>query len=89
MDTVATCVLRALAFPMVWVDSNNFDVGINSDMYNSDFCGYCCFLLFPLLLVTACTDLCKGKAIPVQYWTGPGVSRRLGLPDFKTFGIRK
>ena len=26
----------------------------------------------------------KGKAIPVQAWTGPEGSRRLGLPDFKT-----
>jgi len=26
----------------------------------------------------------KGKAIPLQAWTGPEVSRRLRLPDFKT-----
>jgi len=26
-----------------------------------------------------------GKATPVQSWTGPEVSRRLRLPDFKTF----
>jgi len=26
----------------------------------------------------------KGKAIPLQAWTGPGGSRRLRLPDFKT-----
>jgi hypothetical protein len=26
----------------------------------------------------------KGKAIPLQHWTGPEVSRRLRLPDFKT-----
>jgi hypothetical protein len=24
----------------------------------------------------------KGKAIPLQAWTGPEVSRRLRLPDF-------
>jgi hypothetical protein len=29
---------------------------------------------------------CKGKAIPLQAWTGPGGSRRLRLPDFKTIG---
>jgi hypothetical protein len=29
----------------------------------------------------------KGKAIPLQAWTGPEGSRRLMLPDFKTFGI--
>jgi len=26
----------------------------------------------------------KGKAIPVQAWTGPEGSRRLRIPDFKT-----
>ena len=26
----------------------------------------------------------KGKAVPKQAWTGPEVSRRLRLPDFKT-----
>jgi hypothetical protein len=29
---------------------------------------------------------CKGKAIPLQAWTGPEVSRRLRLSDFKTIG---
>jgi hypothetical protein len=28
----------------------------------------------------------KGKAIPLQAWTGPEVSRRLRLPDFKAIG---
>jgi len=28
----------------------------------------------------------KGKAIPLQAWTGPEGSRRLQLPDFKTIG---
>jgi len=28
----------------------------------------------------------KGKAIPLQAWTGPEGSGRLRLPDFKTFG---
>jgi len=28
----------------------------------------------------------KGKAIPLQAWTGPEGSRRLGLPDFKIVG---
>ena len=28
----------------------------------------------------------KGKAIPLQAWTGPESSRRLRLPDLKTFG---
>jgi len=28
----------------------------------------------------------KGKAIPLQAWTGPERSRRLRHPDFKTIG---
>ena len=28
----------------------------------------------------------KGKAVPLQAWTGPEGSRRLRLPDFKTAG---
>jgi len=28
----------------------------------------------------------KGKAIPLQAWTGPEGCRRLRLPDFKTVG---
>ena len=28
----------------------------------------------------------KGKAIPLQAWTGPEGSRRVRLPDFKTIG---
>ena len=30
--------------------------------------------------------VCKGKAIPVQVWTGPEGSRMLRLPGFKTIG---
>jgi hypothetical protein len=30
----------------------------------------------------------KGKAIPLQVWTGPEGSRRLRLPDFKTVVVR-
>jgi len=29
----------------------------------------------------------KGKAIPLQAWTGPEGSRRLRLPDFKTIDM--
>jgi hypothetical protein len=28
----------------------------------------------------------KGKAFPLQAWTGPEASRRLRLPDFNTIG---
>jgi len=27
-----------------------------------------------------------GKAIPLQAWTGPEISSRLRIPDFKTIG---
>ena len=31
----------------------------------------------------------KGKAIPLQTWTGPEGSRRLRLPDFKTISTER
>jgi len=31
----------------------------------------------------------KGKASPLQTWTGPESSRRLRFPDFKTIGTRR
>jgi len=31
-------------------------------------------------------EMNKGKAIPLQAWTGLEGSRRLKLPDFKTVG---
>jgi hypothetical protein len=37
------------------------------------------------ILATVSTKV-KGKAIPIQALTGPEGSRRLRLPDFKTFG---
>ena len=33
------------------------------------------------------SSMVKGKAIPLQTWTGPEGSRRLRLPDFKTIVI--
>jgi hypothetical protein len=38
--------------------------------------------IFPLIIAVKA----KGKAIPLQAWTGPQVSMRLRLPDFKTIG---
>jgi len=32
------------------------------------------------------TNKGRGRAIPLQAWTGPEGSRRLRLPDFKTIG---
>jgi len=31
----------------------------------------------------------KGKAIPLQAWTGPEGSRKLKLPDFMKIGTRR
>jgi len=31
----------------------------------------------------------KGKAIPLQAWTGPAGSRRLRFPDFKTISTER
>jgi len=28
----------------------------------------------------------KSKAVPVEAWTGPEGSRKMKLPDFKTYG---
>jgi hypothetical protein len=42
-----------------------------------------CTLLNGLLKAV---DQIKGKASPLQAWTGPEGSRRLGLPDSKTIG---
>ena len=46
----------------------------------------------PIFLSRYMTDIpftitCKGKEIPLQAWTGPEVSRKLSLPDFKAMGI--
>jgi hypothetical protein len=30
----------------------------------------------------------KGKAIPLQAWTGPGGSMKMRLPNFQTFSTR-
>jgi len=38
------------------------------------------------LNVMPCALVGKGKAIPLQAWTGPEGSRRLRFPDFKTIG---
>ena len=52
-------------------------------------------LLFPcalllnvggLLCIELSTTKKKGKAIPLQAWTGPEGSSRLRLPDFKIIG---
>jgi hypothetical protein len=39
------------------------------------------FIRVPVIFVKG-----KGKANPLQAWTGPEGSKRLRLPDFKTIG---
>jgi len=40
---------------------------------------------FPIIQVsTVCFPIHKGKAVPLQAWTGPEGSRKLRLPDFMT-----
>jgi len=41
---------------------------------------------FTKTLDTLPRTVAKGKAIPVQVWTGPEDSRRLRLSDFQTIG---
>jgi len=43
---------------------------------------------FFLKIIVSATRLLKkkGKAIPLQGWTGPESSRSFSLPDFKTIG---
>jgi len=50
------------------------------------------FIVFLILFSTPSMEQipivkkCEGKAIPLQTWTDPEISRRLRLPDFKTIG---
>jgi len=46
--------------------------------------GYTLFPVTMYLSVKVTFITIKGKAIPLQAWTGPEGSRRLRLPDFKT-----
>jgi len=39
-----------------------------------------------LVMGSVAPTKCKGKAVPLQAWTGPEGSRKLRLPDFKTIG---
>jgi hypothetical protein len=39
-----------------------------------------------VVVISRITDNGKGKAIPLQAWTGPEGSKRLRLPDFKAIG---
>ena len=45
----------------------------------------CCFTQYSLYSIVKLL-LVKGKAVPLQAWTGPEGCRRLRLTDFKTIG---
>jgi len=53
----------------------------NTSNRSSQKCEQSSFVLQNLIF-----NVKKGKAIPLQAWTGPEGSRRLRLPDFKTIG---
>ena len=44
------------------------------------------FLFYYINMTNMSSNEVKGKALPLQVWTGPEGSRRLRLPDFKTIG---
>ena len=50
----------------------------------------CCLSLYVLFFLFwnswMWAEQVKGKAIPLQTWTGPEGSSRLRFPDFKTVG---
>jgi hypothetical protein len=48
-----------------------------------------CIVDYSVEIPTRCNFVIKGKAIPLQTWTGPESSRRLRLPDFKTIGTER
>jgi len=45
--------------------------------------------LTPVKQTNGVNFYCKGKAIPLQAWTGPKGSRRFRIPDFKTIATRR
>ena len=57
----------------------NFDLYINFHflLVNMQSKANAAYLIYPAVQS-------KGKAIPLQAWTGPEGSRRLRFPDFKT-----
>jgi hypothetical protein len=36
------------------------------------------------VIISSDTNITKGKAVPLQVWSGPEVSRKLKFPDFVT-----
>jgi len=40
--------------------------------------------IIPTVLRGLCVNIGKGKAVPLQAWGGPEVSRKLRFPDFMT-----
>jgi len=83
--TVEGCERRvSLTHYCDWRARSNF-VGSGKAYCAHDYCiaAHECQHQHPPPIVT---DWASTKAIPVRAWTGPEVSRRLRLPDFKTVG---
>ena len=59
---------------------------LHQDPWQSLCCGWLETHITQVLSIYVCFVSVKGKAIPLQAWTGPEGSRRLRLPDFKTIG---
>jgi hypothetical protein len=60
--------------------------GFHSSIDASKLCVFNNFTAKHLLQDGSPNYMCKGKAIPLQAWTGPEGSRRLRFPDFMTIG---
>ena len=72
-------------YDMIWYDMIWYDM-IWYDMIWYDMIWYTLKRLYALLVSLAHQVKVKGKANPLQAWTGPEGSRRLRFPDFKTIG---
>jgi len=60
------------------------------EYYSTDVCMHLLCVVFYCVSTVLTTNRplvrVKGKAIPLQAWTGPEGSRKLRLPDFMTIG---
>jgi len=90
---LVTTVLRTTNAP-VYSRAPHNDVSFNDGPHRRRWSYKVTPLCFNCLLVQYSVQVCslgaigkgKGRAIPLQAWTDPEGSRRLRLPDFKTFG---
>jgi hypothetical protein len=89
-DVVILCwVLIALETALQKLDNTAQEVGLKNNKENAKY------IKVSKKTQSQCKQIERGggyslervsKAIPLQAWTGPYVSSRLRLPDFKTIG---